>query len=115
MLDASPPIIVLSFVALVCCVWAWRRSIAESNARREIIDWVRTNHARLWANLPASDRFMGMPTLIRLMREGRLDDPEFRRRAEALQQMPSVLPPLLMGMAAIGLLLLGSHLFGWRS
>ena len=113
MFDASPPIIVLILAAAACSLWAWRRSWRQSSAWRDLVQWVRVTHPVLWNGLPRVDRFFDRHTVGRLYYKGALDDPEFRRRVEAVRAMPSVLTPLLGAMAAIALVLVGVRWLGW--
>ncbi len=113
MIDASPPIIVLAVVALVSCIVAWRRSMQETKAWRGLVDWLRTHRAEVWDAMPRADRFLSRGAIDRLYRGDLVEDAEFRRRVEEMRALPSVLPPLLAGAAAIVALLSGSYLFGW--
>jgi hypothetical protein len=113
MFDASPPIIVLILAAVFCSLWAWRRSWRESSAWRDLIQWVQVTHPVFWNDLPRVDRFFDRHTVNRLYHNGGLDDPEFRRRVEAIRAMPSVIFPLLAGAAAIALVFVGVQWLGW--
>jgi len=113
MFGASLPVIVLTLIAAVFCLWAWRRMWRETCAWRDLVQWVRTSHPVFWSGLPKFDRFFGRLMVERLYHNRALDDPEFRRRFKAARAMPSVLLPLLGGTAAIALILVGVRWLGW--
>ena len=111
----SPAVIVLTLAAAAAVLGAWWLSIREGRRFRRLVAWIEAHHGARWRALPwLSRRLNPKGALEVLRRHGLAGDPEFMELYRDAKRGNLRQPVfLLIGLALIGVILLGVRYLGW--
>ncbi len=115
---ASPQIVILVPLAVVSVVYAFVCDIRLSRKASKLRKWLQRERPELWSELNFFARNLsgGQPGLKLLYRRRVVGLPEFDRQYEQLRALQwKGLWSIGIGSVCIGLVLVGSRFWGWRS
>lgn len=113
-METSIQIKVLVIVVLVSTIYAFVLDVRRGAGLARFVGWLKTERKADWRSLTRSDRFLTIRAIEILRRGALADDGEFNVRYQETRPGNRFIAAMIVAVAAIALLILGTTLFEWK-
>lgn len=113
--ETSPVVMILITIAAAITLLAWWLSDRNSRRTRALVAYLKEHQESLWRSLPWHSRNLTPTGAIEAYRRsGRTVDPDFLALYQARKRgARAVIFAITMALALIGVVLMGTTLWGW--
>jgi hypothetical protein len=113
-METSIQIMVLVIVVLVSTVYAFYLDVRREAEFGRLVEWLKTERRTDWQALTRSDRFLTIRAVEILRRGALAGDAEFHARYQNTSPGTRFVTAMIVAVAGIALLVLGTTLFDWK-
>jgi len=112
-METSIQVMVLVTVVAVSTVYAFALDVRRGAAFRRLVEWLKSDRAAVWQALTRSDRFLTIRAVEILRRGALAGDAEFHARYRETRHATRFAVAMIVALAGIALVVLGTTFFDW--
>lgn len=113
-METSIQVMFLVIVVAVSTVFAFYLDVRRQAEFARLVEWLKTERKTDWQALTRSDRFLTIRAVEILRRGALAGDAELQARYQKTRPATRFVTSMIVAVAGIALLILGTTLFDWK-